>query len=89
MEWLRQAKLTDEQRKKNVFDTDEKNLERDVELEQEAIDIYTEHIKITKREHIKKLLDKIIEDEKNHKKFLLKQLEDLDKPMSDKEISEI
>ena len=54
---------------------------KDIELEVEAIDTYVEHIKISKREHVKALLNHIIEDEQEHKEELEKQLADIDKPV--------
>jgi len=97
MEWIKSEKiskdvesaLTPDQLKKNVFSTDEKNLKRDIELEQEAIDIYSEHIKKTDKEHIKKLLNHIMKEEQRHKIELQTQLRDLSKPIPKDVIDEI
>ena len=77
----RDEKLSPPQFNKNVFDTDDKNLKRDVELEREAIDTYREHIKITDKPHVRKLLEHIIREEEHHVNELGAQLKDLNKPV--------
>ena len=88
MNWFKRESISDELRKKNIFETDEENLARDIELEQEAIDIYEEHIKLTERPHVKALLEHIREQEKHHATELRKQLANLDKPLPKSETEE-
>jgi rubrerythrin len=81
MNWFKREAISEDLKKKNIFKTDEENIARDIVLEQEAIDIYEEHINITTRPHVKALLKHIREQEKHHAMELRKQLNDLDEPL--------
>ena len=66
-------------------DPDRVNLLRNIDLEQDAINIYRGQMEHA-RPHIKKLLEHVIQEETNHMTMFEAQLSHLDSPLSEEEM---
>ena len=80
--WIRKAQNEAES---GIQDPDHVNLLRNIELEQDAINIYRGQLEHA-RPHIKKLLEHIIEQEIHHMQEFEKQLQDLEKPLEENDL---
>ena len=69
-------------------DVDARNLRDDLKGEEIAIDQYMRQIQDAKRPHIKAFLQHILEEEVHHMAELTKQLENLEKPMEEGDLTQ-
>ena len=83
--WLRKAQAGDAD--SGIQDHDKVNLERNIALEQEAINIYRGQMEKA-RPHIKKLLEHVISEELEHMHEFEKQLQDLEKPLEESDLEQ-
>jgi hypothetical protein len=68
-------------------DPDKRNLDRDIKLEQDAIDMYTGQ-SAEARPHVKELLDHVIDEEEHHIEEFEKQLGNVNKPLGKEDLRE-
>ena len=86
MKWLKAEADIPEKIKDKVTKDDVENLKIDLQLEHDAVQIYDAHIKNSKRENIKKLLEHIKQEELGHIQELEQQLANIDKELTEEEL---